>query len=205
MTRNYLVLQPQMRLALGMYIRPTELESVSHMIKPTLTISPTGLFFLNVTFSPHFQLHKTMTSVSLSFKTNYRFGSLQFYIFQKTFNQQAEGNLSKTEQIRQSISLPVYQTKRVDVFYSDGTIMPSATLFVSKRNLRVSIPTSTVEPAAVSQSLLPSIYTVAALVVAFAYFWLVISESYQRFQKSLIFILGLIALFVFGIRRFLAV
>ena len=194
-----------MRLAIAMYIRPTELESVLHMIKPTLTISPTGLFFLNVTVSPHSQLQKTMTSVSLNVRKDFRFGSLQFYLFTKTFNQQAEADFTKTERMRQSISLPVYQTKGVDVFYSDGTIMPSATLFETKRNLRVSIPSSTLEPAAISQSFLPSGYTLAALIVAFAYFWMVISQSYQKFQKGLIFLIGLMVLFVFSIRRFLVI
>ena len=141
------ILQPQMRLAVGMYIRPTELESVLHMIKPTLTLSPTGLFFLNVTLSPHSQLQKTMTSVSLSMQKDFRFGTVQFFLYRRTFNVQPEANLSRTEAMRQSVSLPVYQTKRVDVFYSDGTIMPSATLLNTKRNMRVSIPASRIEPA----------------------------------------------------------
>lgn len=189
----YITLRPQVCLALGLYIKPTELESVLHMIKPTVMFSPTGLIFANVTLSPSSTLRKTTTSVSVTLKKEFRFGSLQFYLYRKTFNERAEADLTPTEHQRQLISLPIRPTPNLDMFYDNGTLMSSATVFETQRELQISIPTSShiATPTYKPPLLLPSAYTVAALLLGSAYLGLVISKAYQRFQKGLILIIGL--------------
>ena len=204
--KNFIILKPQMRLAIAMYIRLNKLESVLHMIKPTLTLSPTGFVFLNITVLPGSSLGKTTTSVSVAVKKDFRFGFVQFYLFNRSFNAQPDQELTTVAYIRRSVPLPIGSERGVNVFYANGTIMPSATLFDIKREVRVGISplgsTSTIVPSMEAYKSPPSAYTVAALVVVFSYFWLAISKAYERFQKQLILFIGLVILFVFGIRRF---
>ena len=65
---NSIILRPEGRLAVALYIRPMELESVLHLLKPTLTLSPTGLVFLNLTLSPHSKLGQTQSEISVTLK-----------------------------------------------------------------------------------------------------------------------------------------
>lgn len=172
------------------------------MIKPTVMFSPTGLIFANVTLSPSSTLGKTTTSVSVTIKKEFRFGSLQFHLYRKTFNERSEEDLTPTEHQRQLISLLIRPTPNLDMFYDNGTLMSSATLFETQREMRIGIPTSSpITPPTYKPPLLPSAYTVAALLLGSAYFWLVISKAYQRFRKRLILIIGLGVLIAFRIRH----
>lgn len=103
------------------------------MIKPTLSLSPFGFFYIDMAVLPHKSFVQSQMQFVFNIKKELPFGSLQLNLYTKNFMSENDFPVTTTEQLRQQASFPFRLRKGVDVGYSEGTILPFSTLLEEKR------------------------------------------------------------------------
>ena len=181
------------------------MDHVLHMIKPTLSLSPFGFFFMDLSVLPHKSFVGSQMEFVLNIKKELPFCCLQLNLYKKNFLSNALP-VTPTERVRREGGfkyLPLRVSQGVDVAYSEGTIFASATLFEKKREIRMfqSVPV----PKPVSQQALhpvtPALFIVS-MVFSISYIFSAISRTSGLSVK--VFIICLIAgcLIVFFLFRY---
>ena len=201
-----LVLHPTSRVFVSVYVRPGELDHVLHMVKPTLSLSPFGFFYLDMSVLPHKSFVRSQMQFVLNIKKELPFGSLQLNLYTKNFMSANANAVTTTERLRQQGSFPFRLSKGVDVGYSEGTILASATVFEQKREIRMfqSVPVTNPVGQLRQQALPPATPAlfIVSMVFAISYIFSAISRASGRAVK--VFIICLIAgcLIVFFLFRY---
>lgn len=187
------------RFFVGVYVRPGELDHVLHMIKPTLSLSPFGFFYVDMSVLPHKSFVRSQMQLTFNIKKELPFGSLQFNLYTKNLTlDPVDMPTTTTEQLRQQASLPFRLSKGVDV----GAILASATLFEKRGEVRM-FQGVEAKPAQVkSLSSLPSTPTIlfiVPIVFAISYIFSAIFQACSRAGKVLLvcFIVGCLIVFFF--------
>lgn len=181
-----IILQPSLRFSVETYIRPFQLDNVLHILKPTIPVSPFGYVFVHLTLLPHKNLSQTQTQLSLELQTQF---SLTLHA--RGWNKQQSENVTVTgtEQLRQQVSLPIRQTRCLDVYCSKGTIFTSATLFDRKGEVHFfqSVdPSPVVTPESLAAQTISPILMLVPVACASADYLTVISAAYERADKALL-------------------
>ena len=186
-------IEPSLRLSVGTYIKPRQLDHGLHMIKPTLRLSPFGVLYVHLTLLPHKTLIRSKGTFTVTLQKNFAFGSFQLTLFNKNFAfPQAHAlppvAVTPTEQMRRYVNIPVRPTQWLDVAYSDNTVFASVNLIDKRGQVTMFHRSIPVQPSPVQYK---SDYPVVFLVpVAFAiaYYLTIISnifEKYRQFYKKL--------------------
>lgn len=183
-----LIIKPCLRLSVGTYVRPLQLDHVLHTIKPTVTFSPDGSFFLHWTIFPHKDFYRTQNQLTFEFQKQFGFGNFSFTLYNKYWNRQDVENemVTGTEVLRYQVSVPIRQKRSLDVYYSKGTIFASATIFDKKREFRFheSIdPTPVLAPQYYAPQ--STILMLAPLAFAVGYYLTVVSRGYSELSKRI--------------------
>lgn len=72
-----MLLRPSFRFFVGFYVPPRELDHGLHMIKPTLSLSPFGFFYVDMSVLPHKSFVRSQMQFTFNIKKELPFGSLQ--------------------------------------------------------------------------------------------------------------------------------
>ena len=177
-----LVLRPTIRFFVMVYVRPGEMAHVFHMIKPTFSLSPFGFFYIDMSVLPHKSFVRSQMQFVFNIKKELPFGSLQLNLYRKNFMSANENEVTTTERLRQQGSFPFRLSKGVDVGYSEGTILASATVFEKKREIRMfqslPAPVNALPPSPAQANLF-----IVPMVFAISYIVWAVFRAYSRAVK----------------------
>lgn len=198
-----MLLRPSFRFFVCFYVTPRELDHGLHMIKPTLSLSPFGFFYVDMSVLPHKSFVRSQVQLTFNIKKELPFGSLQFNLYTKNLTlDPVDMPTTTTEQLRQQASLPFRLSKGVDVGYSEGAILASATLLEKRGEVRM-FQGVEAKPAQVkslsSLRSTPTILFIVPIVFAISYIFSAIFQACSRAGKVLLvcFIVGCLIVFFF--------
>ena len=108
----FIFIYPSWRFRVTFYVRPTELDHALHMIKPTLSWSPFGFLYFDLTLLPHKSFVRSWGQLTIILQKQFPFGNLQITLFNKNITF-AQGNVlppmavTNTEKLWYYANLPV--------------------------------------------------------------------------------------------------
>lgn len=164
------VLRPTGHFFVMVYVKPGEMDHVLHMIKPTLSLSPFGFFYMDMSVLPHKSLVRSQMQFVLNIKKELPFCCFQLNLYKKNFLSSENAlPVTPTEQLRREAGfgyLPFRLSKGVNIAYSEGTIFASATVFEAKREILDAIQKS--ETRVIGPNCLGFIHPLTGLNATFA-------------------------------------